>query len=412
MLILLAGIGAAAEAPRPISDLRPTVILISIDGFRYDYWNKGGVPNLQHLIATGVRAKALLPCFPTVTFPNHYSIATGLYPAHHGIINNEIFDPTLQATFSYKDRAATGDARWWGGEPIWVTAEKQGQKTAPFFWPGATAPIEGIRPTYWELFNSSVTPAERVGKILSWLDLPAARRPTLLALYFEQVDHAGHDYGPDSPEVRQAISQVDSAIGMLLEGLRRRGIENRVNILVVSDHGMAAVSPRRTIFLDDYVDLHRVRVVSTNPLMLWPKQAADADEIFAGVSKMPHLKIYRSADFPERWRLTENPRVPPIIGVADEGWNLTTHQRAKSHKLPLGQHAFDNSLPAMWGIFVAHGPAFRAGATLPAFPNVDVYDLIAYLLRLEPAENDGSLDVFRPVLIRRSLVTPATARGR
>jgi predicted AlkP superfamily pyrophosphatase or phosphodiesterase len=395
--LFIIGAAASAEAPRPITDLRPTVILISIDGFRYDYLEKYRAPHLQHLAATGVRAAALLPCFPTYTFPNHYSIVTGLYPAHHGIVANEIYDPGFDSTFDPKKPSAK-EGRWWSGEPIWVTADKQGQKTASMFWIGATAPIEGMQPDYWEPFDAKVPPNARVDKILGWLDLPVEQRPAFLALYFDQVDHQGHDYGPDSPQVRDAVAAVDAALGRLLDGLRRRDFEDRVNIIVVSDHGMTATPPKQVIFIDDYIDLRRVRVVTRGQFFtLWPAPGK-TDAIFAQLQKVPHTRVYRRENVPARWRYTGNARIAPIILLADEGWTISDHEYSKSHQLQRGGHGYDNNLRSMQAIFIAHGPGFKPGTTLPAFPNVDIYDLMAYLLHLKPAHNDGTLEVFRPVL--------------
>lgn len=400
-LLLILGASVQAEAPRPITNLRPTIILISLDGFRYDYLDRYSAPNLHRLAASGVRAEALLPCFPTYTFPNHYTIVTGLYPAHHGIVANEMYDPGFDATFEIKEPSAK-EGRWWGGEPIWVTADKQGQKTASMFWPGSAAPIEGLRPDHWEPFDAKVPPEERVDKILGWLGLPAVQRPTFLALYFEQVDHEGHDHGPDSPQVRDAVATVDAAIGRLLGGLRQRGIEDRVNIIVVSDHGMAATSTERVIFLDDYADLSRARVPTRGSLLtVWPAQG-EVDTVLAQLRKTPHLRVYRRENVPARWHYSGNARIAPIIALADEGWTVTTHEYSKSHEFKKGQHGYDNNLRPMQAIFIAYGPTFKPGTKLPAVSNLDVYELMAYLLRLKPAHNDGTLEVFQPVLVGKA----------
>jgi predicted AlkP superfamily pyrophosphatase or phosphodiesterase len=411
LAILFFASGVVSAAPQRITDLRPTVILISIDGFRYDYLEKYPAPNLQALAGKGVRAAALIPSFPTVTFPNHYSIVTGLYPAHHGIVENDMYDPAFNEEFEYNKPSAK-EGKWWGGEPIWITAHKQGQKTASVFWPGTAAPVQGLHPDYWEPFDNKVSPEDRVAKILAWLDLPAAKRPTFLSLYFEQVDHEGHENGPDSPQVREAIAKVDAAIGLLLQGLRQRGIEDRVNIIAVSDHGMAPASPERVILLDDYVDLSRVRVLSVVAFAtVWPKQGGIGD-LYMKLRKMPHVTVYRRGMTPARWHYTGNRRIAPVLALADEGWTITTREWLKDHKISLGQHGYDNNLPLMRAIFIAHGPAFRAGAKLPAFSNVNVYDLMAYLLRLEPAENDGSLAIFRAVLVRKALGQAKSAAAR
>ncbi len=407
LLIFAAAASAQGPAPRPIADLKPTVILISIDGFRYDYLEKYSAPNLRRLAATGVRADALVPSFPTYTFPNHYSIVTGLYPAHHGIVANEMYDPGFDATFVYKEPQAK-EGRWWGGEPIWVTAYKQGQKTASVFWPGSAAPIKGTWPDYWEPFDAKVTPEQRADKILAWLDRPAEQRPTFLALYFDQVDHEGHEGGPDSPQVRDAIGSVDAAIGRLLDGLRQRGIENRVNIVVVSDHGMTPTPPNQVVFIDDYLDLRSVRVVTRAQFFtLWPAKG-ETDAIFARLRNLPHARAYRRENVPSRWRYSGNARIAPILLLADEGWTITDREYAKSHELKQGGHGYDNNLRSMQAIFIAHGPAFRPGTKLPAVPNVDVYALMAYLLHLKPAHNDGTLEVFRPALAAKAAKEAAT----
>jgi predicted AlkP superfamily pyrophosphatase or phosphodiesterase len=269
----------ARESTSRISDLQPTVILISIDGFRWDYLEKAELPNFQRLIKTGVRARAMIPAFPTKTFPNHYTIVTGLYPEHHGIVANTMYDPEFDAKFSMSNRDAVKDGRWWGGEPLWVTAEKQGQISATLFWPGSEAEILGVRPTHWRVYDDDFPNAGRVDTVLAWLDLPAARRPTFLTLYFSDVDHAGHNNSLDSPEVKTAIQDVDALLGRLLAGLENRKIFARVNIIVVSDHGMAEAKSDQVIYLDDYLDLSQVEIVDWSPVVALRPRPGDKDKI-------------------------------------------------------------------------------------------------------------------------------------
>lgn len=402
VLLLLACNAFAAD----IRGLKPTVILISIDGFRYDYFGKAPTPNLDSLIARGVRARYMVPSFPTKTFPNHYTLVTGLYPAHHGIIANTMWDDDLRATFKMAERKQVQDARWWHGEPIWVTAQKAGQKTAPMYWPGSEAAIAGLLPTYWEAYDEKHKTAfeYRVNKVLSWLDLPAPERPTFLTLYFENVDQAGHDYGPDSPQVLAAMERVDRMIGLLLQGLAARGIEDKINIVVVSDHGMAACSRQRLIMLDDYLDLSKVIVVDTSPV--WAAKAKDGNHaaLVAKLKLVPHLTVYTPDTVPQRLHYSGNPRIAPVIAVADVGWKITSHDYVAKHPDNKygGDHGYDNAAPEMRAIFVAAGPAFKPHRSLPGFPNVDVYPLLAYLLNVAPARNDGDLRVFKPVLRRKT----------
>ena len=225
----------------------PIVVLISFDGWRWDYMARTQVPNLQALAVRCVRAEALVPSFPSKTFPNHYTIVTGLYPENHGIVSNVIADPTYPRRFTMSSPTAR-EARWWGGEPIWVTAIRQQQRAASMFWPGSDVRIAGVRPTYWRRFDDSVSNAARVRQVLQWLALPAAQRPSFITLYFSDVDHAGHRHGPDSPQVLEAARRVDAALGQLVAGLRRLNLLERATLVVVSDHGMSQVARTRVIF--------------------------------------------------------------------------------------------------------------------------------------------------------------------
>src|SRR5688572_24332321 len=243
---------AASHAQKPVEDIKPTVILISLDGFRYDYLDKFKPPTLNRLAREGVRAKWMIPSFPTKTFPNHYAIATGLYPAHHGIVENNVFDNGV--IFKIDDRKQVQQSRWWWGEPIWVTAEKQGQIAGSYFFVGSEAEIGGERPTFWRTYNGKVPPEMRIDKALAWFDLPVEKRPTLITLYFSDTDDPGHEFGPDAEETAYAVLDVDRYLARLVEGLKRRGIERRVNIIIVSDHGMASRDQRNAIVMDDYFD--------------------------------------------------------------------------------------------------------------------------------------------------------------
>lgn len=261
LLLVLVAAGCTGPAPRRAPPVDP-VILISIDGFRADYLDRGLTPTLAALAANGVRAEALKPSFPTLTFPNHYTIVTGLYPDHHGIVNNRIVDPASAKSFVYKDAASIADPGWWGGEPLWVSVEKSGRHAATMFWPGSDVAIDGTRPSEWLGFDGTMTPDRRVDQLLRWTDLGGESKPVFYTLYFEQVDHAGHDDGPDSTGVDAALRTIDSALARLVDGLKRRGTFAHTNIVLVSDHGMTPASAEKLIFLDDVVDPAEVDVVN------------------------------------------------------------------------------------------------------------------------------------------------------
>ncbi len=397
-------VGCANHGTRPPSaapDTHAPVLLISIDAFRADYLQRGDSPTLAMLAAHGVRAKAMQPSFPSLTFPNHYTLVTGLYPNHHGIVNNTMYDARL-GKFSLGNRRAVKDGRWWAeGEPIWVTADKAGLKTATMFWPGSAAKIHGYRPDHWRLYDGKVTADERVDQVLQWLDLPAAERPDFITLYFDHVDHAGHRHGPDSPQVDKAITHVDNAIARLVKGLKARHLFHHINMIIVSDHGMASSPKGQYVLMDKLIDLDHVRVVAMGELAGFTPKAPYAKAVAAKLLKPhPHMTCWRKADIPARFHYGSNPRIPAINCLADVGWQITSSDYLAHRKYPmsLGSHGYDNADPRMRAIFIAHGPAFRKGVTVPEFPNVDVYPLMTHLLGIKAQPNDGTYTAVEDML--------------
>ena len=407
LLVLLVVFLPSCVASNAVRDLRPTIILISLDGFRNDYFDSYEPPNIRLLAQNGVRAKWMTPSFPSKTFPNHYAIVTGLYPQDNGIVENNVFDKSSNATLTMSNREEVKNSRWWLGEPIWVTAEKQGQKTAPYFWPGSEAEIEGVRPTYWQAYDGKVPNDVRVDTVLHWLDLPAVERPTFLTLYLSDVDQAGHDFSPDSPETRNAVLKVDTDIGRLISGLKARGISSDVNIIIVSDHGMAIQDPTNTIILDELFDPGLAeKVFWTGEIVsIFPK-AGTEDLIYKTlIDKLPsQAKVYRKAEMPARFHYSNSPRIAPLLVVPQEGWTLITRARfderkAKGKEGLKGGHGYDNELPSMRAIFIANGPAFKRGALIEPFENIQLYDVMARILGLKAAPNDGDGSVIGAALL-------------
>ncbi|HEY8380022.1 MAG TPA: ectonucleotide pyrophosphatase/phosphodiesterase [Nannocystis sp.] len=380
---------------------KPYVVVVSFDGFRYDYLDRYDVPNFDRLARRGVRADGLIPVFPSKTFPNHYAIATGMYTEKHRLVDNNFYDPEFDAVYRLADRAAVQDGRWYGGEPIWVTAEIQGMVTAAYFFVGTEAPIGGVRPTEYRVYDGSVPNDARVDQALEWLRRPAAERPHLVMLYFSVVDDAGHAFGPDSPEVEQAVAEADRVLGRLLDGVETLEIADEVYVVIVSDHGMEAVSAERAEYLEDVISLDGIRLMAGGPyLTLWVDgDSARVREIEAALNAgLRHARAYRRAAMPERWRYAGSPRVGDLIVLAEPG-----HQVAGSRRYPArggGAHGYDPATaPNMQGIFLAAGPAIRPGVRIPAFENVHLYPFIAHLLGLRPnPEIDGRLEVLEPIL--------------
>lgn len=397
LLAVLAAACAHATPADPASP-RPITILISIDGFRPDYLERGQTPTLSRLAAEGARA-AMRPAFPSITFPNHYTLVTGVRPDTHGVVNNRMEDAARPgAVFTLADRAVASDPIWWAGAtPIWVTAQQQGVPTGTMFWPGSDYELEGVRPSRWRVFDQTLTDFARVDQLLSWLDAPEAERPRLFTLYFDIVDTAGHRFGPDAFETDAAAAQVDAALSRLLAGLAARGVE--ANLVIVSDHGMAGVADDRLIDLDAMMPAGAGRVVWDGPLAgVEPAAGRDA-ELNALVGAHPHGACVRKADAATRFGFGAHPRVPAVICLAESGWRYRSAQIPPYRTPSLGAHGYDPASPDMAALFIAHGPAFRSGAVLPAFDNVSVYPLLAHLAGVEPEAHEGDLADTAPALI-------------
>jgi ectonucleotide pyrophosphatase/phosphodiesterase family member 5 len=386
----------ATVTPPPPGEAAP-VILISVDGLRADYLQRGLTPTINALAQRGVTTAAMRPSFPSLTFPNHYTLVTGLRPDRHGIVNNNMDDPEL-GRFAMSIRSAVEDGRWWqDGEPIWVTAEKAGIPTATMFWPGSEAAIKGVQPLRWLKFDGKLPNRDRVAQILAWLD--ATPRPRFLTLYFDTVDHDGHEFGPDSPEVNKAVAEVDARIADLLAGLQARGMD--ANIVLVADHGMAQVSNDRRILLDTLIDPAAVRFVAGGAVAaINPLPGREAAVRAALLRPHPHMACHDKADVPAALHYGRHRRVPAIICIAESGWMIwlsapTPEQAAR----PLaGMHGYDPAHPDMAASFVAAGPAFRAGVVVPPFDNVDVHPLLLRLLGLPAMATDGDAAVLAPAL--------------
>jgi predicted AlkP superfamily pyrophosphatase or phosphodiesterase len=382
--------------------LAQRVLLISLDGFRWDYVDRAPAVRLRRLAARGVRADRLIPAFPSKTFPNHYTLVTGLTPEEHGIVANVMRDPEL-GLFRTSDVQAQRDPRWWGGEPIWVTAEKQGRRAGSFFWPGSETRIDGVGPTWYKRYQHDLPHRDRIDGVLEWLALPSDSAPAVITLYFSDTDDAGHRFGPAATETDSAIARVDRAIGTLVDGIARLGLTNVVNIIVVADHGMTPVSSARTILLDDYLDLSTVEIVDWTPVAAIAPRAGDEERVYQALrGRHPHLQVYRKGEVPARWHFNAHPRITPIVAVADEGWTITTRtalaQANAAGRTGGGAHGYDPELLSMGAVFIAAGPGIAEGRRVPAFRNIHVYPLMAHLLGLVPAPTSGSLDSVRAVL--------------
>ena len=407
LLLALAGFLLSSCSHPPAPPPAGPVILISIDGFRWDYLQKYQPPTLSALANGGVHATRMTPSFPSKTFPNHYTLVTGLRPAHHGIVGNWFYDPDLGETFGMSKAESNSQERWWDeGEPVWATAEKQGVRSFCYFWPGSEAENHGIRPSRYKPFDAKITSNDRVDELLGWLDVPAAERPKLCTMYFDVVDTKGHKFGPDAPETAAAVAEVDAAVKRLRDGLARLGLRDGANLVIVSDHGMSPCPVNQVIFLEDLMDVSQVQVDSTGPNGgVRPKPgtvsaAALADAIRAKAP--PQLHVYLRDETPERLHYRGNPRIPDVVLMCDDHWNVESKagwpKRAPTYNA--ASHGWDPATPNMGALFIANGPAFRQHVEIPDVDNVDVYNLLCAALGIKPAPNDGS-DALVKAALRR-----------
>jgi predicted AlkP superfamily pyrophosphatase or phosphodiesterase len=406
-VVLSAGF-AFAQDPTPVITVpnppntavqqsKPYVILISLDGFRYDYPRRYGAPHLLQLGTKGASApEGMLPSYPSLTFPNHISIVTGLYPEHHGIVGNTFWDPVREQTYVYTQPKSNSDGSWYSGTPLWVLAEQQGMRSACLFWPGSEAEIQGKRPSYYLRFDEKLDDQKRVDQVVEWLKLPPELRPHFITLYYSNVDHAGHNYGPDSDEVRAAVHHVDAMVGDLQAKVA--ALHLLVDFVVVADHGMVAVQGA-PVTLADYADLSEFH---TEGSLLYAKPDADVQEIYEEflAHPDPRFKVYRRADVPPGLHFDTNPREGDPVVVPSGPFALRAQpSSSEADTKHRGAHGFNpRTMPEMKAIFFAAGPDVRPGVQLRPFENVNIYPFIAEILGLKAPVVDGTLEVLRPAL--------------
>jgi predicted AlkP superfamily pyrophosphatase or phosphodiesterase len=364
------------------------VLLVSLDAFRWDYSKIYHTPNLDKLAHDGVKADRMFSSFPTVTFPNHYSIATGLYPDHHGLIDNNFSAPDLGLYYRKSDRTAVANPAFYGGEPMWATAEKQGVRSASFFWVGSEAAVGGKQPTYWKKYDESVTFEARIDTVIKWFGYPPDKRPELVNLYFDEPDATSHSFGPVSPQTGKIVERLDSLMGILRTKLAELPEAKKINLIILSDHGMEAVSAERYINLKSLVPNRMIASISGgNPVYMINPSEGKKDSVLFLLNKSKGLKAWDKSKLPAKWHFGTNPRIPDIVVVADSSWSIGT--RPDGSSVRGGAHGYDNSNSDMFSIFYAAGPAFKKNYAFKELNNIDVYNLVCRILNIVPAKNDG-----------------------
>ncbi|EDO35535.1 predicted protein, partial [Nematostella vectensis] len=380
-------------------ELKQTVLLISLDGFRWDYMSKASTPNLDFLVKTGSKAKFIRSVFPTTTYPNHFSLVTGLYPENHGIVANYMYDPVYRGRFNISVTNTT----WWsefGAKPIWTSNEEQGGKSGVLYWPGYNVKFGGRYPTLDVLTPSgNIDIGNQTGRVMSfdkrvqtvvkWFS--DERPPNFVALYFEEPDETGHKFGPDSEEVRDEIARLDGIIGKLITKLSSKELLDKINIIVTTDHGMTNTSTDKLINLNDYLDPDEYDIwdASTN-IMISPRKGK-LQELYTKAKKIPHSTIYKKKDIPPYLHFGHNRRIPELFLLIEEGWTVKRWPIGIKPKVPRGNHGYDTQYRDMGGFLVARGPVFRTGHTVGGFDNVHLYPLLCSVLGIQPRPSNGSI---------------------
>ena len=378
---------------------KPYVLLISIDGYRHDYTSLYRPPHLNNFIKKGIRAKGLISVYPSNTFPNHYSIVTGMHPGKHGIVSNSFWDPGREQLYRLGNPASMRDGSWYGGTPLWVATTKQQMVSASYFWVGSEAKIQGIQPTYWFPYNNRVPARERVNQVIKWLRLPEKIRPHLITLYFSKVDHIGHAHGPESPEVKEAVLSLDKELGYLFQELAKSDLD--INTIILSDHGMQEV--KKTLYLTDYIELSpgiRVEGRGSHYLFYIPEHGL-RNKVYQKLKKVPHFLVHKREDMPARYSYSQSSRIGDIVlSVYAPYYMKMARPFVGINQKSGGTHGYDPlKNKYMQGIFYAQGPQIADKGLIPAFQNIHVYPFIMDILDLKITDDiDGKREVLSPYL--------------
>ncbi|KAJ1149165.1 hypothetical protein NDU88_001982 [Pleurodeles waltl] len=379
------------------------VLIVSFDGFRWDYISRVPTPSFQDVIENGVYVKQLTNIFLSKTYPNHYTLVTGLFSETHGLVANEMYDPVLNKTFSMNKMDIYDSAFWEEATPIWLTNQNEGHKSGAAMWPGTDVKIHGAKPFLYMPYNESVSFEYRVGKLIEWF---TSKQPINFGLlYWEQPDEAGHILGPNNPLMNEVITDVDRKLGYLVTELKKANLWDTINVIITSDHGMTECALNKTIELDKYVDRDLYTMVDHSPVIAIAPKEGKLEEVYKALANVhPNMTVYRKEDFPERFHYKHNNRIQPILAVADLGWTILQN---KSDIFLAGNHGYDHTEPDMRSIFLAHGPAFKTNLKKDSMNSTDVYPLLCHLLDIQALPSNGSLNNVKDMLASADPVQPA-----
>lgn len=410
LFLLVAVIGFVSVAKRQEKAPAPYVILVSFDGFRHDYVEKYDAPNFKQFIAAGVSAEAMLPSYPSKTFPNHYSIVTGMYPNNHGLVDNSFYDKDLDVQYSIGNRSVVENPAFYGGLPLWQLTQKNGMKSASYFWVGSEAPIAGSFPDYYSIYDGKVPNEDRITAVKDWLKLPSEDRPNFISLYFSLVDDAGHRSGPNGEMTHQAVLEADRLLGVLMQAINQ--IDLPINVVITSDHGMHEITPKDESYITvesllGSFDASRFKFVNNGPHgHFYSEDKSYLKEIAEELKSKPEsnkYEVFFKSEMPKNWHYGTNDRIGDLFIKINPGHYLTSEGRktnAISNHSYRGEHGFDpDETEDMGAIFYAKGPSFKSGMKIQKFRNIHIYPMIAKVLGItQLPEIDGKLEVLAPIL--------------
>jgi alkaline phosphatase D len=380
------------------SKQKPYVIMVSIDGFRHDYAKKYNAKNILAIAENGSSATSMIPSFPSKTFPNHYTMVTGLYPQNHGIVSNSFYDKLIEKEYRIGDRDAVENGSWYGGIPLWNLAQLQGMCAASYFWVGSEANVNGLRPKYYYAYEKQTPYEYRIQRVLEWLKLPEATRPHFITLYFSLVDTQGHRFGPDAEETKEAVLTVDEQIGALRKGLKESGLP--ISLVVTSDHGMADIT--KLINIHDYLELEKGQFYSGPMAMIYTKNEAETNDFYEKLQNRENLKVYKKDAVPSYLNFNKGDRISDLVLITEPPYNIIYTEKEITEVKPGGTHGYDPfEFKDMHTIFYIEGPKIKKNYVLSPIENIHIYPLVAHLLGLKLITPiDGKLEVTESVLVK------------
>ncbi|XP_021001915.1 glycerophosphocholine cholinephosphodiesterase ENPP6-like [Parasteatoda tepidariorum] len=390
------------------------LLLILVDGCRWDYPDQDvvGLPGFRKLAENGVRAPYVTPIFPSNSYPNWYTIVTGLYAENHGFVQNMMYDSLYGDFFLMGPNDTASVPHWWeSAEPLWITAEKNGLRSALYWWDGCQVEIKGKKPTYcrkykyvgssWPTVNEDTKDA-----LLTALQLLENNEIQLVQMYYEPVDFSGHKYGPNSFERKQSVKDIDNLLDLLQREMSKRGLDNTVNLVVLSDHGMTSTDSRglNVINLQEMIDISDIKYMvyygATSMLLPYEGKTEKVHEALKGITG---LHVYLKEEIPEHYHIKNSRLTLPILLVASKnyyikGLDIPGKNIPTGSSISRGSHGYDPyEVPDMRGIFFARGPALKKNYISQPLQMVDIYNILCELLNIEPLPNNGTKTVSKGI---------------